>query len=355
MGDHTDYSDGFSQPIAIDLGIAVAFRPSTDNRLVATAENLQASVDIELSRQALVEQPVWVQMIGGCLLLLAETGADVRGGEFYVKGNLSVHGGLSSSAALCTASTLTISAATQFSIDPLACAQLCQQVEHQFVNVRCGILDQMACGMCDATGALRVDFRDLSTRHVPMAFADLDILVVECGVVRSLHQSGYNERRGQCEKAVELLNDQGCNLHTLRDANLQLIDAHADLLGDVLVRRARHVVTENARVDDCCDAFVNNDHARIGEIMLASHLSLQNDYEATVPELDRIAQLAADMDTAIGGRVTGAGFGGNAVVVCQAGTGEQVGAQIVRQLEQEFSGAPSFQVIGRPNPATTVL
>jgi galactokinase len=232
--------------------------------------------------------------------------------QVHVESSVPMGVGLSSSAALEVATLRCARQLFGVPMDDVEVAQLAQRAEIEFAGVNCGIMDQMACSLADTHRALLLDTRSLDRRFVELPTGTA-VLVIDSGVARSLAASGYNRRRAECEEASRLLGVQ-----SLRD-----VDDVARLreLPDIPKRRARHVVTENARVlaaVDCRDA------ARFGELMNASHASLRDDYEVSTAELDRLVALLQSHPRVFGARLTGAGFGGACVALCRAGSEHEI-------------------------------
>ncbi len=231
-------------------------------------------------------------------------------------------GGLSSSAALELATLRGLRELYGLPLNDVDLALLGQKVEHEYVGVMCGIMDQMASSLADTTHMLFLDTRSLERRKLPMPDGT-QILVLDSGVPRRLAESGYNERRAQVEEASRLL-----GVFQLRDVT----DVAAlDVLPDLLRRRAHHVVSENARVLEALTA----DAARFGLLMNASHASLQGDYEVSHPQVDALVALLQDAPGVYGARMTGAGFGGAVVALVQAGQAAPVAARVLAGYEGE--------------------
>jgi galactokinase len=227
--------------------------------------------------------------------------------------------GLSSSAALEVATLRCARKLFGLPIDDVKIAQLAQRAEIEFAGVNCGIMDQMASSLADTHRALLLDTRSLERRFVDLPTGTA-VLVIDSGVARSLAASGYNRRRAECEEAANLL-----GVKSLRDVD----DAgKLDELPEPLRRRARHVVTENARVLAAVDC---RSPRQFGELMNASHASLRDDYEVSTPELDRLVALLQSQPQVFGARLTGAGFGGACVALCRSGTEHEVAEAVLAQ------------------------
>ncbi|MGH9400865.1 MAG: galactokinase, partial [Terriglobia bacterium] len=224
-------------------------------------------------------------------------------------GDVPREAGLSSSAAVEIGAAAFWKKLMNLPADPVSLAKLAQTAENDFVGVPCGIMDQFVSALGRKDHALFLDCRDLSYRHVPLR-ANTKIVVCNSGVKRSLAQSEYEIRTRQCGEAVRRLRSAGLRANSLRDVSPEDLDQARRALDDVLLRRARHVVTENDRVLKAVKALESDDLDRFGELMNQSHASLRDDYEVSSPELDALVEIAQKQPGVYGARMTGAGFGG---------------------------------------------
>ena len=304
LGEHTDYNDGYVLPIAIPQRTTVSLRPSRGGEFVVHAADLASE-----GRFRRDEAPGdhFAQYVYGCIRGVEALGAQVPVLDIHVHSDVPMGVGLSSSAALEVATLRALRELLGLDIDDVRIAQLAQRAEIDYAGVNCGIMDQMASSLADERSMLFLDTRTLERRLVAMP-ASTELLVLDSGLSRSLAASGYNERRAQCEQAAQAL-----GVAALRD----VADASAlDALPEPLRRRARHVVSENARV---LQAAAGVDAATFGGLMNDSHASLRDDYEVSVPALDRLVALLQAEPDVHGARLTGAGFGGACVALCREG------------------------------------
>ena len=303
IGDHTDYTGGLALPMAIAEGTTVTVERGGDVvRLTSDQAPLPAVVPLATADPSAVEPP-WARYVAGVVAeLRPETGATGT-----VTTTLPLGAGLSSSAALEVAVALALG----FEGDALAVAQLCQRAEHRASGVPCGIMDQLTSAAGVEGALLLLDCRALTVKPVPLP-AGVAVVGVHSGVPRALAGTAYAERRAQCAAAER-------EVGPLRDAQLDDLTALAD---EVLRRRARHVVTENARVLAFVDALAAGDHALAGAAMNDSHASLRDDFEVSTPAVDaRVEGLAAEPGV-FGARMTGGGFGGMVIALCDAGAAD---------------------------------
>ncbi len=306
IGEHTDYNDGFVLPCAIDRGTVVAWAPRDDGQVFAVAVDAQAQTDRFRLDTGIVrdETKPWSHYVRGMARELVERHGLPRGGAtLAITGNVPAGAGLSSSASLELAVAHALLSAAGRTIDPTTLAQAAQRAENEFVGCRCGIMDQLISARGIAGCALLIDCRSLATRAVALPDGTA-LLIAHSRVQRGLVDGAYNLRRAACERAAHAL-----GVPALRDATLNDVEGAA--LEETTRRRARHVVTENERTLATADALVAGDLRAAGVLMAASHASMRDDFEITLPAID---QLAALMHGAIGGeggaRMTGGGFGG---------------------------------------------
>ena len=316
LGEHTDYNDGFVLPIAIAQRTRVAMRSSPEARFSLHAQGQGETVHFMLDTPPAEH---FASYVYGCLMLARGRGAVIPPLQVHVESQVPMGVGLSSSAALEVATLRCLRQLLALHFDDVLIARLAQRAEIDYAGVNCGIMDQMASSLADTSRALLLDTRTLERRFVDLP-AGSAVLVMDSGIARSLAASGYNQRRAECEEAARLL-----GVGSLRDvASVDALDA----LPGTLRRRARHVVTENARV---LQAVACADAQAFGSLMNASHDSLRDDYEVSTPELDRLVALLQAQPGVYGARLTGAGFGGACVALCEAQALPQVASTVIEQ------------------------
>jgi galactokinase len=309
LGEHTDYNDGFMLPVATPQSTSVALARSSDDQHHLYSESLDGNVTF--AAQGGSAPQGFGSYIEGCIRLVEALGVTVPPLRFYVSTSLPVGSGLSSSAALEVATLRALRRLLGFALDDVALARIAQRAEIEYARVNVGIMDQMASSLCDEHNMLFIDARTLAHRLVALP-PDSELIVIDSGVPRTLAASKYNERRAECEEAARLL-----DVRALRDVS---DPAAVDTLPEPLRRRARHVVLENARVLEAAHGVPAE---RFGALMNASHDSLRDDYEVSIPELDRLVDALRAAPGVLGARLTGAGFGGATVALCRAGSSLQ--------------------------------
>ncbi|MED5618540.1 galactokinase [Ideonella sp. BN130291] len=318
LGEHTDYNDGFVLPTAIPQRTRVQLRPAPGERFSLYAAELDESAEFTL---AAPPQDQFARYVYGCLHQLQAQGVRIPALQIHVDSDVPMGVGLSSSAALEVATLRALRTLLQLTgeLDDVRIAQLAQRAEIEDAGVNCGIMDQMASSLADDTSMLFLDTRTLERRVLPLP-AGSEVLVIDSGMPRTLAGSAYNERRAECEAAAAAL-----GVKALRDVSDV---TRVEGLPEPMRRRARHVVTENERV---LRAITGIGPAEFGVLMNASHDSLRDDYEVSIPELDRLVGLLRAQPEVHGARLTGAGFGGACVALCRAGEAVAVSQRVLAE------------------------
>ncbi len=324
IGEHTDYNDGFVLPAAIDRYTWVAAGPRDDGLVHVTALDWEAETDTFDARGP-SRVGGWRDHVRGTLSQLAPLAP--MGLNVVIAGNVPQGAGLSSSASLALALLTAASRVAGQPPAPKELARLAQRAENQFVGTQCGIMDQLASACGEAGNALLIDCRSLATRPVPLPKGTA-LLIAHSRVRRGLVDSAYNERRLQCEEAA-----RGLGVSALRDVTPEQLEDGRSQLAPLVFRRARHIVSENARVLAAVDALQQQDLARLAQLMAASHESMRNDFEITHPAVDRLAQMLQEEAGDQGGaRMTGGGFGGCVIALLP----EDRVAQAVERVLSEY-------------------
>ena len=308
IGEHTDYNGGFVLPVAIDMDVCIALRPTPEPRVRLTRVDAGASAEIDL-RTIPPATGKWHDYVAGTAWALQEAGQPTHGFDGVIVTTLPIGSGLSSSAALEVASAWALSGPAGPALAPLDLARIAQRAENGHVGVQCGLMDQFAsaCGVADH--ALLFDCRSLDWRAVPLP-DDLALVVIHSGVSHAHGDNEYNARRAACERVVAAIARNDPSVTLLRDVDMPRLDSYRDQLDPVDYDRAYHVITENARVLDAVAALESDDHAALGELMAGSQASMRDRYDITCPEIDELVAISVDVPGVIGSRMTGGGFGG---------------------------------------------
>ena len=310
IGEHTDYNDGFVLPMAIDRKTLVAAAARDDRRIRVHSLNLNESREFDLDEPAQAQRGIWLDYVEGVARVLESRGALLGGADLAILSDVPVGAGLSSSAALELSVGLALVALSGANVERVSLALAGQEAEHTFVGTKCGIMDQFVAALGRAGHALLIDCRSLKVEAIPMNLGSLAVVVCDTRVKHELSSSEYNKRRAECERGVELLRQALPGIKALRDVSLAEFEQYEDRLPEIVRRRCRHVVTENARTLQAAAALRSGDLEEMGQLMKRSHLSLRDDYEVSSPELDVMVEIAGRLEGVLGARMTGGGFGG---------------------------------------------
>ncbi|MGH2486941.1 MAG: galactokinase, partial [Ktedonobacterales bacterium] len=334
IGEHTDYNDGWALPVAVDRVVAVAGRPHADRptALYSLHHDQRRTlptddVDVETPISG---GPLWARLARAVTRELAREaggrGPAIPQFSAVIAGDVPVGGGMGSSAAYEVALATFVADLGGTSFPALATARLCQRAEWAGAGVQVGVLDQAASCLGRAGHALLLDCRSLAYEYIPVRLAGVALVVFDTRVPRSLAGAAYNERRAQCDEAVSLLagaitrDEPARDIRALRDITLSDLARSGDALPELLLRRARHVVSENARVLEAASALRAGDAEHLGRLLSASHASLREDYAVSCPELYAAAAIAATVPGVLGARMMGAGFGGSVLILARGAT-----------------------------------
>lgn len=312
IGEHTDYNDGFVLPCAINFGTIIAARRSDDDQVRVIAADYEAQRDAFTLTDEIAphSQYQWANYIRGTIKEILDRGHTLHGMDIAISGNVPQGAGLSSSAALEVAVGVACSELNALSLSQTEIALHGQAAENNFVGTKCGIMDQLVSACGSAGHALLIDCRSLDYRPIALP-KDVAVIIVDSNVQRGLVDSEYNTRRRQCEEAARDL-----GVTALRDIDVATLMTREKELDPVVARRARHVVTENARTQQAAQALTDGDLKSLGSLMAASHVSMRDDFEITVPPIDHLVDIVKAVVGDQGGvRMTGGGFGGCIVAV----------------------------------------
>lgn len=347
IGEHTDYNDGFVLPMAIDRAIWIALRPRDDDRVHAHSLDFDQATTFSLTALRR-ESAGWAEYLKGVAWALQKAGYRLRGWDGVVAGDVPVGAGLSSSAALELATARAFAAVSDLPWDAAAMAKLGQQAENEWVGMNCGIMDQMISSAGQAGHALLIDCRSLDTWPAPLP-PGTAVVVLDTATRRGLVDSAYNERRAQCEAAARFF-----GVPALRDVTLEKFEMKADGLDQVTRRRARHVITENARTLAAADAMRRGDAFELGRLMNASHASLRDDFKVSREEVDTMVACARQEAGCYGARMTGGGFGGCAVALVRASAATPFAAKVDASYRVATGLTPSIYVCQASDGASIV-
>ncbi|GAA0317928.1 galactokinase [Oceanobacillus oncorhynchi subsp. oncorhynchi] len=318
IGEHTDYNGGYVLPASISFGTYALARKRNDQKLRFYSLNASENGIIECDLDHLSYQKAhgWANYPKGMVQYMKQEGyAITSGADILFYGNIPNGAGLSSSASLELATGVLLEGLFNLEIDRLQLIQIGQKVENNYIGVNSGIMDQFAVGMGKTNHAILLNCQTLEYSYASMHLQDYEIIIINTNKQRSLADSKYNERFAQCRQALQDLQKE-LSIQHLGELSMEQFEAAKHLITDpVNQKRAKHIVYENARTLEALEKLRDGDLHAFGQLMNASHLSLQSDYEVTGMELDTIAAAAWEQEGVIGARMTGAGFGGCAIAI----------------------------------------
>jgi len=337
IGDHVDYCGGAVLPMPIQFGTTVAVRLRGDGMLRGCSANDPEEVDCPLAELGALPVGHWGQFLRGVIAVLGDEGVDVAGADVMVEGDIP-GSGLSSSASLSVALIYAFSRLVEKPLPPLRLALLAQRVEHDYVGVQCGLMDQATIALAEPDCALWFDCLEHRYRSIPIDAAACCVLVMNTRRARQLVHSAYNERLRETRAAALSLRIAPTVLARLSVADFC---AAQDSIDDPVVRkRARHVVTEGGRVNAAVVALEEHDWPALGRLLCASHASLRDDYDVSCAELDLLAAALAAQPGCYGARMTGAGFGGSVVALVRPDAAESAAVRVARAYQARFNVVP---------------
>ena len=343
IGEHTDYNGGHVFPCALTIGTYVAARKRADRKLTFYSMNFEKLGIVEGSLDDLTpsKEADWTNYPKGVMWAFAERGMKMDCGlDIVLNGNIPNGSGLSSSASLEVVTGYLLKDLYGFDVTNVDLAKIGQYSENNFNGMNCGIMDQFASAMGKKDNAIFLDTADLSYEYAPLVLDGSKIVVTNSNVKHSLVNSAYNERRSECEKALEEL-QAVVDIKGLGDLTEEQFEAHKSVIrSEVRLRRAKHAVYENQRTIRAVEALKNDNLKLFGELMNASHVSLRDDYEVSCDEIDVLVEEAWKVDGVIGSRITGGGFGGCTVSIVRDDAvetfKEQVGAAYQERVGRRF-------------------
>ncbi|MEO7174881.1 MAG: galactokinase [Saprospiraceae bacterium] len=309
IGEHTDYNQGFVMPAAIQQSMWFAISLRTDLNFDWHAHDLQQ--DFMGSASDIRKQDnQWINYLLGVVDQLQKAGHVIPGFNLVFGGDIPTGSGLSSSAALESGLAFALNALLDLEISRPELALLAQRAENEFVGMNCGIMDMYASLMGKEEQIMRLDCRSMERKFYPLDWPDHTLMLVNSGVKHKLIESGYNNRRDQCETAVKMLRQFQPDIKSLRNVSLELLLAHRSDIPPTIFKRCYFILSENARVHKTCEALEKDEINTIGDLLYQSHEGLQNEYEVSCPEMDFLVDLTRSLPYVLGSRMMGGGFGG---------------------------------------------
>ncbi|MFC4770382.1 galactokinase [Enterococcus hermanniensis] len=347
IGEHTDYNGGHVFPASITYGTYGVATPRKDKTVSVYSTNFEdlGVINFEIDQLVYDKKDNWANYVKGMILKVQQAGYSIdHGFDLLIEGNIPNGTGLSSSASLELLIGVVLEDLFNLAIDRLTLVQLGQKVENEFIGVNSGIMDQFAVGFGEQNQAILLDTNTLDYEMVPVQLNDYAIVIMNTNKRRELSESKYNERRNQCEEALNRL-QQTLDIPSLGALDTETFEKNRELIGDdTLIRRARHAVTENQRTLLAKKELVQGNLTAFGKLLNASHHSLRFDYEVTGIELDTLVDAAQKQPDVLGARMTGAGFGGCAIALVKETTIPTFKKTVHDIYKQAIGYAPEFYV-----------
>lgn len=336
IGDHTDYNGGLVLPTALSMGTYLTVTPLAESDCYRfTSENETTAYTLQ-SNELTQKKHNWVDYPLGVIKEFTDRGIPTPAGlHFHYRGDLPIGASLSSSASIEMVTALALNNLNNNPFTLLELVKITQHAENDFVGMNCGIMDQFASGFGQKNCAIALDCNTLEYEQVPLEMQRLKFVIANTKKKRGLVDSAYNQRRNECQQALETL-QQYCDIKELCQLNMeqfQLLSTHLD--GNLL-KRARHAISENERVKLAIQALKNKDMATFGQLMNASHASLRDDYEVSCPELDFLVEYAQQFEGVLGSRMTGAGFGGCTVTLITENQVDKFTEELIKAYKERF-------------------
>ncbi|MBL7701992.1 MAG: galactokinase [Ferruginibacter sp.] len=335
LGEHTDYNEGFVLPAAIDKNIYVAISKRTDKQVNLYACDFEQvySTDIETIKPASIQ---WPNYILGVVDQLQKNGHIVGGFNLVIDGDIPIGAGLSSSAAIECAVVFALNEIFELGLSRLQMVPLAQKAEHVFAGVNCGIMDQFASMFGKKGHALKLDCRSLEYEYIPIGLTGYKIILFNSNVKHNLVSTEYNTRRKQCEEGVAIIAIGHPAVKSLRDVNMQMLNAHAADMDAVVFKRCKYVIEENERLLGACIDLQKGDMKALGKKMFETHYGLQHEYEVSCKEIDFLVDFVKDKEAVAGARMVGGGFGGCTINLIKEEASEKLIEQIKAAYQNEM-------------------
>ena len=342
IGEHTDYNGGYVFPCALNYGTYLALRKTKSNSIKFSTLNFQSDVSVSLGRPFRNTFKTWTNYPMGVINEFVKQGTELTGMELLYWGDVPNGAGLSSSASIEMVTAVAINESFNVGLQMIDMVKMAQKAENEFVGMNCGIMDQFTVGFGKADNAIFLNCDTLGYENVPLVLEGCSLIITNTNKHRGLTDSKYNERRSECEKAVEYLQKYR-KIRNLSEMNTEELEMLEDFIPDEVVRkRARHVICENGRVLEAVTVLKKNLIERFGELMNLSHDSLKDDYEVTGIELDTLVYEGRKLPGLIGTRMTGAGFGGCTVSIVKDEFKERFISDLAKAYTEKTGLVPEF-------------
>lgn len=345
IGEHTDYNGGYVFPAAIGIGSTLLYRKRKDNVIRLKATDLPQIVEADIRQLERYQNLLWGNYQLGIFETMKKQGYSISGCDLLYDDTIPHGGGLSSSAAIEVVTALLVSVLSGEQTDMAKMARISQQMEHEYIGVKCGIMDQFSSAMGKRNHAIFLNCKTMDFELVPIRMDGYKLVISNTNKKRSLADSKYNERRAECEQAVEELRKEIPGITCLADVTAEMFAQHKSAITNrTIQKRAEHVIMEDDRVLQSVTVLKQGDLAAFGKLMNASHDSLRDFYEVTGTELDTLVEEARKIDGVLGSRMTGAGFGGCTVSLVRDDAVEKFQTAVSENYQKRIGYAPSFYI-----------
>ncbi|MBD2722044.1 galactokinase [Hymenobacter armeniacus] len=336
IGEHTDYNGGFVLPAAVDKEAVFAVGLNKGQQIRLVAHDLNETLELANAAEISPSDTHWANYLLGVAAQFQQRGVNVPGFDCVFAGTVPLGAGMSSSAAIECGLAFALNHLLQTGFEKMELARIAQLAEHTYAGVMCGIMDQFASLFGRDAHVVRLDCRSLQYEYFPFDTRACRIVLCNSGVKHSLASSEYNTRRQECERGVSVLQQKHPEVSTLRDATMEMLDAHRSELGGTVYRRCAYVVQENARVEAACRHLLAGDMAAFGQEMYGSHAGLRDDYEVSCAELDVLVEAAQAAPGVFGARMMGGGFGGCTINLVAPDKVDEFIASVSKAYQEKF-------------------
>lgn len=353
IGEHTDYNEGFVMPAAIGFSTFVTVTPRGDRTLSLFSENFAEEIELDLDDPNLRATGHWSDYPKGVAVTLERAGYLLKGASLRIRSDVPIGSGLSSSAAIEVATCYALVSNSGLVLEPVEIAKLCQRAENEFVGMRCGIMDQFVSCCGQAGKVVMLDCRSLDYELLPLP-EDTRLVICNTMVKHALADGEYNKRRAECEAGVRYFAQSLPDVRALRDVSEAELKRYGEDLSEVIYRRCRHVITENARVLEAARALRQGDLEAFGKLMNESHRSLRDDYEVSCKELDLMVELGRAVEGVYGARMTGGGFGGCTINLVNAESVDEFKRTVAQGYAEATGITPEIYVSSAADAASEV-
>lgn len=354
IGEHTDYNNGFVLPASIDKRIYLAIAPNQTDEYNIISTDFSERVSFTVNENA-QDLPHWARYSFGVIKELQKLGNSINGFNAVFGGDIPSGAGLSSSAALESAFAVALNELNLLNLDKLTLAKVGQSAEHNYVGVRCGIMDQFASIFGRAEQVMLLDCQSLEHSHFPLHLKGHKLILADTQVKHSLASSEYNKRRAECEEGVLIISKNEVGIKSLRDVTIKKIEPYKEMMGKEIYMRCEYVIEENERVLATSKALSEGNLEAVGALLYQSHHGLQHKYEVSCAELDCLVDAAKSTQGVLGSRMMGGGFGGCTISLVKESAVDAFKKNLTSAFSKQFNRGPIFYDVNIGNGAGEVI